>query len=143
MPDPIAHPSPLSPSPIKRSWRQDAVRIVEELFLTTLPSHWDLLLDLRDQLLKGQDWNKTFDVFLSCRDRMESDHYLPFYRLRRLMTQSLRLEAGNIPAATLEDILRRKHRSLTDVGRAVHRELFEHSLDVHGTEPVSFRLVER
>lgn len=143
MPDPIAHPSPLSPSPLKRSWRQDAVRIVEELFLTTLPSHWDLLLDLREQLLKGQDWNKTFAVFLSCRARMEADHYLPFYRLRRLMTQSLRLEAGNIPTATLEDILRRKHRSLTDVSRAVHRELFEHSLDVHGTEPVSFRLVER
>lgn len=119
------------------------MRIVEDLFPTTCPPHWDLLLDLREQLLQGQDWNKTFDIFLICRDRMEADHYLPFYRLRRLMTQSLRLEAGNIPTVSLEDILRRRHRSLTDVSRAVHRELFEHGHDFQAAKPVQFRLVER
>lgn len=143
MPDSISHSSLPSRSPIQRSWRHDAAQIVEDLFRTTHPSHWNLLLDLRDQLLKGHDWNHTFDVFLDCREQMEADHYLPFYRLRRLITQSLRLEAGNIPTATLEEILRRRHRSLADVGRAVFRELFEHNLDVESSDPVPFRLVER
>jgi len=129
----------------EKSWRDDAVRIVEELFLGTPPESWDLLLDLRAGLQQGTDWNRVLDVFLSCREALEAAHYLPFYRLRRLLAESLKLEAGvrrgEPEVAPLTQILRRKHRSLADIRRAVSRELFEHGADAD--EPVLLRVVER
>ena len=44
-----------------------------------------MLLDLREHLLQGDDWEETLDLFLACRERLEAEHYLPFYRLRRLI----------------------------------------------------------
>jgi hypothetical protein len=126
-------------------WREQAARIVEELFRATPADAWDALLDLRTALLSGSDWNRTLDLFLACRERLEADHYLPFYRLRRLLAASLRLEArveGDCPeVAPLVELLRRNPRSLADVKRAVRRELFEHSLDLPAHVPV--RVVER
>ena len=80
----------------RKSWRTDAARIVEELFRCTPTDSWNMLLDLREHLLGGDDWNETLDLFLSCRERLEAEQYLPFYRLRRLLAESLRLEAGAI-----------------------------------------------
>ena len=125
------------------SWRNQAARIVEELFPSTVSDAWNDLLDLRGELLRGADWNRTLDLFLACRERLEDDHYLPFYRLRRLLTASLRLETGvhGAEAAPLVEVLRRNPRSLADVKRAVRRELFEHSLDLPAH--VAVRVVER
>jgi hypothetical protein len=135
LPNPTAAPS----------WREQAARIVEELFPVTATDAWNALLDLRGQLLGGADWNHTLDLFLACRERLESDHYLPFYRLRRLLTASLRLETGvdgvRGETSSLGELLRRNPRSLADVKRAVRRELFEHSLDLPAHVPV--RVVER
>ncbi len=118
---------------------------MEELFSATPADTWNALLDLRGQLLSGTDWNHTLDLFLTCRERLEADHYLPFYRLRRLLTASLRLETtvdGSIAEVSLlGELLRRKPRSLADVKRAVRRELFEHSLDLPAHIPV--RVVEQ
>jgi hypothetical protein len=75
-----------------RPWRAAAGRIVEELFPVTQADAWDALLDLRGQLLHGSDWSEVLEVFLSCRLDLEEDHYLPFYRLRRLLAGHLRLE---------------------------------------------------
>jgi hypothetical protein len=131
-------------SPSQKSWRNDAARIVEDLFRCTPADAWDMLLDLREHLLDGDDWNETLDLFLSCRERLEVEQYLPFYRLRRLLTESLRLEAGRSQAhvASLRQVLRRKHRSLADIRRTVTREIFEHDLrDVAG-DPIQLRVVE-
>lgn len=134
--------SPISvAAPLAKSWRQDAVRIVEELFPVTTPEVWDQLLDLRGNLLEGSDWNHTLDVFLACRERLEAAHYLPFYRLRRLLSESLKLEGGS-GKASLKQVWVQKHRSLADIRRAFHRELFEHDLSVSEDHPVHLQVVE-
>lgn len=125
-----------------KSWRQDAVRIVEELFQVTPACCWDMLIDLRQNLLAGKDWNKTLDIFLATRERLEAEHYLPFYRLRRLLTESLRLESG-AQQTSLKSLLWKKHRSLADISRAVTREIFEHDLNASLDTPVDLRVVER
>jgi len=132
-------------SPARKSWRSDAAQIVEELFRCTPPDSWDMLLDLRWHLLEGNDWDETLDVFLSCRQRLEAEQYLPFYRLRRLLAESLRLEAGRSQAhvASLREVLRRKHRSLADMKRTITREIFEHDLLEAGVDRIQLRVVER
>jgi hypothetical protein len=120
---------------------------VEQLFPVTPPETWNLLIDLRRQLLAGNDWASTLNTFLECRKALETDHYLPFYRLRRLLTASLRFDVGDasrsIAVDSLADLLRRGHRSLADMTRAVRREIFEHQLDLPTAEVLPLRLVER
>lgn len=103
-----------------------------------------MLLDLRQRFLDGDDWDATLDLFLSCRERLEAENYLPFYRLRRLLAESLRLEAGSGEAhvVSLREVLRRKHRSLADIKRTVCREIFEHDLRGTNVEPLQLRVVE-
>ena len=129
----------------QKSWRTDAARIVEDLFRCTPSETWDMLLDLREHLLQGDDWEETLDLFLACRERLEAEHYLPFYRLRRLIANSLSLEAGTSQAhvAPLREILRRKHRSLDEIKRTLRREIFEHDLGQVGIERIRLRVVER
>ena len=136
--------SPVSPLS-QKSWRTDAARIVEDLFRCTRPDAWDMLLDLREHLLQGDNWEETLDLFLACRQRLEAEHYLPIYRLRRLIANSLRLEAGTSQThvVPLREILRRKHRSLDDVKRTLRREIFEHDLRHAGLDRIPVRVVER
>jgi hypothetical protein len=129
----------------QKSWRHDAARIVEDLFRCTPADAWDMLLDLRRHLLEGDDWDEALDLFLCCRERLEAEQYLPFYRLRRLLAESLRLEAGRNQAhvAPLREVLRRKHRSLADMKRTVKREIFEHDLREVGIDRIQLRVVEK
>lgn len=135
------------PNSSERSWRQDAVGIVEELFPVTSPGSWDLLLELRSGLLLGRDWDRTLDLFLACRETLEADHYLPIYRLRRLLAASLKLEAsseqGKLQTGSLENLLRRKHRTLEDLFRGLRRNWFEHQLEVAEPDQVGVRVIER
>ena len=103
-----------------------------------------MLLDLRQHLLEGKNWDKTLDLFLGCRERLEAENYLPFYRLRRLMVESLRFEAGSGQAhvVSLREVLRRKHRSLADIKRTVSREIFEHDLRDVTVDSIELRVVE-
>jgi hypothetical protein len=130
---------------LQKSWRSDAARIVEDLFGCTPADTWDMLLDLRKHLLEGNDWNEALDLFLACRQRLEAEQYLPFYRLRRLLAESLRLEAGEGRAhvTPLKEVLRRKHRSFADIKRTVTREIFEHDLREAGIDRIELRVVER
>ncbi len=125
------------------NWRRDAARIVEELFVVTPSGEWDALLELRQLLIEGQNWSRTLDVFLACRRRLEADHYLPLYRLRRLLAASLRLEAVGIGLETgpLELLLQGRHKSLADLKRRVRREWFEHLPNLRDVVPL--RVVER
>jgi len=128
------------------SWRKDAAAIVEELFQAANPDCWDALIDLRGELLEGKNCARLLDVFLWCRARMEEDHYLPFFRLRRLIAGSLRLEVefgrGDARIQCLASVLRRKHPSVSSIRRALGREWFEHSLHVDAAEDVRLRLAE-
>jgi hypothetical protein len=127
------------------SWRRDAVGIVEALFSATSSDAWDALLDLRQGLIAGEDWDTTLNAFLICREALEADHYLPFYRLRRLLTASLRLEAvGKSVAASLPlvDFLDRRPRSFSDLKRSLRRDLFEHAPDLSAFEKIAVRVTE-
>lgn len=101
-----------------KTWCDDAVSIVEQLFPVSSREAWDVLLDLRTALKSGKDWERVLDLFLECRNQLESDNYLPLYRLRQLISQSLLLESVG-GTHSLRAILRRKHRSLADLRRAV------------------------
>lgn len=128
--------------PVESGWRREAARIVEELFAVTPPQEWDSLLELRGALISGRDWSRALDLFLACRVRLESDHYLPFYRLRRLIAASLRLEAGqkNPVPRPLAEWLKGRHRSLADIQRRVQRDWFEHG--GNAGEALCLRVVE-
>jgi hypothetical protein len=88
------------------TWRASAARVVEELFPRTGPAAWDGLLDLRGRLLHGGSCEEVLEEFAACRQHLEEDHYLPFYRLRRLLAAHLRLEGEH--SVTLESLLRNK-----------------------------------
>ncbi len=92
--------SPKSPSyPAPQSVSDDhvrAARIVESLFRVTPATCWDLLLDLRQALVEGWDAARTLPIFQNCRRALELDHYLLFYRLRRLLEPVL---ASSLAAA--------------------------------------------
>ncbi|GAB4178938.1 MAG: hypothetical protein Fur0032_19550 [Terrimicrobiaceae bacterium] len=119
-------------------WRRDAAGIVEELFAASAREHWDALLELRGLILSGADWDRALDVFLELRGALEVDSYLPMYRLRNLLAESLRLEAvSGTGAWSLRTLLRRRHKSLESVCREVSRWTFEHKQDT-----VNLRVVE-
>lgn len=125
------------------SWRGQAVAIVEDLFGSAPVEAWDLLLDLRAKLVSGDDWAGVLDLFLAARLRLENDQYLPFYRLRRLLATSLRLECAAGESGELESILRRKHRSLEGIHRELRRHWFEHGLDRWEEGASDIRIVEQ
>lgn len=78
-----------------------ASRVVEELFSVTPESAWNDLLDLRGLLVHGNDWSEVLECFLGCRRKLEEDHYLPFYRLRKILVSHLQLENGDVSLASL------------------------------------------
>ncbi len=130
--------------PATPHWRHDALAIIERLFATTDPRHWNDLLDLRSAIIQGTNWNRTLDLFLACRERLEADNYLPFYRLRRLLATSLHLEVTakrdqRHPLAAHH----LRHRSLEQIEQSIRRETFEHDLTSTDDAPLSLQVVER
>jgi len=127
-------------------WREQAASIVEELFALFSEEHWNDLLDLRQGLLEGQNWESVLDHFLLCRRKLEIEAYLPFYRLRNLLAASLTLEGAveweGLPSAPLEILFRRRHRSVQDWKRQLEREWFELSADLCQAPETPFSLVE-
>jgi hypothetical protein len=89
----------------RTSWRSSAAKVVEELFPVSPQSTWDELLELRSKLVDGGSCEEVLEWFAVCRRALEIDHYLPFYRLRRLLAAHLELEGAS--DVTLESLLRR------------------------------------
>lgn len=77
-------------------WRLTASKVVEELFQSTAETAWNDLLDLRGLLIHGNDWSEVLECFLGCRRKLEEDHYLPFYRLRKILVSHLQLEGESL-----------------------------------------------
>lgn len=119
--------------PKSQSWRAGACKIVEELFPAVDPKHWDLLLDLRQGISLGIDWTNVLNVFQRCRQEMEVDAYLPFYRLRQLIAAGLQFHSGDaipkLPAAALENFLRGPYRSIENWQRELARHWFESGVE--------------
>lgn len=124
------------------SWRQSAARIVEELFSATPAAAWDGLLELRQYLLHSADWQAVLDQFFACRQALENDHYVPFFRLRRLLETHLRLETredGRGPGASRRAVLSLwRHRGFADLRRRAQREHYE--IDTAITAPCGVRV---
>ncbi len=128
---------------IPPTWRTDALSIIERLFVTTTSEHWNDLLDLRAAIQRGTDWNHTLDLFLACRERLETNNYLPFYRLRRLLATSLHLEVESASGARHPlSAHHLRHRSLRHLEAALRRESFEHDLDYTDTFALTVQIVE-
>ena len=92
--------------PVIRPWRLTASRVVEELFSVSPEGTWNDLLELRSLLIHGNDWSEVLEGFLTCRRQLEEDHYLPFYRLRKILAAHLQLEGES-----LERLLRKRNFS--------------------------------
>lgn len=132
----------------KAHWRLQAAQIVAELFPVVGSEHWDDLLELHQGLLHGADWNKTLDLFLHCRQILEADNYVPFFRLRRLLDASLRLQAtfqgGSIgmKSLSLGKLLRKSWPSLSHISKELRRKRFENDLTCGSTDEILLHLVE-
>ena len=126
------------------TWRWQAARVVEELFGVTEAGVWDDLLELRGLLLTGGDWGVVLDHFLVCRRRLERDHYLPFYRLRRLLEGHLRLvtQGGTEAEARTVRLALWRHRGMDDLKRRAQREHWETGAASTGPAAVRVEVVE-
>ncbi|MFY8215407.1 MAG: hypothetical protein ACOVMP_02255 [Chthoniobacterales bacterium] len=129
------------------TWKGDAIQIIDALFPVCPTECWNDLLDLRVVMAEGERWDRVLNLFLVCRERLELDHYLPFFRLRRLLATSLQLEAGSTPEQSsnpdLALLLARSPRSLADIKRSIRRDWFEHDLELEDPRLVKVRVVER
>jgi len=67
-------------------WLSDAMQIVDDILSICGRSAWDDLLDLRLALAEGAEVTHIIDRFSRCRARHEENHYLPFFRLRRILS---------------------------------------------------------
>lgn len=128
-------------NPKSQGWRACACRIVEELFPSVDPKHWDLLLDLRQGISLGVDWREVLNLFQRCRYEMEVDAYLPFYRLRQLIAAGLQFQSKEgipgLPSVALEDFLRGPYRSI----ESWQRELVRHWFELGVEEPLAKSVV--
>lgn len=127
-------------------WRFQAARIVEELFAQLPPCAFNSLLDLRQALLRNANLRTVIDCFLACRREFEADAYLPFYRLRVLLSASLRLQGaglfGELPLPPVEALLRKRHASFAEWKKQLEREWFEQGLDSQDLEFSPLSLIE-
>ncbi|MEM0968926.1 MAG: hypothetical protein AAF191_08260 [Verrucomicrobiota bacterium] len=137
------HSTPHAPS---ASWRTSASSIIEELFPVCDRSGWDDLLELRGHLHSASSWESLFSSFLACRHRFERDHYLPFYRLRKLLSCSFRLEVclgcECVSVCDLKEVLRDAHRDFQSLKRSVEHHCFEHDLGIEDPAHLEVQLTE-
>jgi hypothetical protein len=121
-----------------------AARVVEEVFASTGVEAWDDLLDLRQLLLHGRDWSMVLDHFLACRQRWEREHYVPFYRLRRLLEGHLRLvtQGGGEGEARTGRLALWCHWGMDDLRRRAQHEHWENAVATAGPGGVRVDVVE-
>ncbi|WP_050029376.1 hypothetical protein [Verrucomicrobium sp. BvORR034] len=125
-------------------WRADAARLAAQLLCEVSPSAADEVLDLRMMLLDSQaSAQSVLSVFFAARNRLESEHYLLFFRLRRVLEPSFGLEttAQDFPAR--QESVNFHCRDLRHLTRRAQQEAFESDLRLNSPEEVSVRIVWR
>lgn len=119
----------------------DAARLAAELLRSVSPHAADEVLDLRSALLDpAVTPARLLRIFLAAKNRLEKEHYLLFFRLRRVLEPNLGLRLGPDPAARVEPI-DFQFRSLSQLLRNARRNLFEHDLTLTNPEAATVAVV--
>lgn len=125
-------------------WRQDAARLAAELLCVVSPAAADEVLDLRSVLLDGRvTAGEVLRVFLAARNQLEQEHYLLFYRLRRVLEPALGVEVSVANRTEERRAVDFRWRNAPQLIRALQRERFEQDLEVASPEEVEVRIVWR
>lgn len=85
----------------------------------------------------------VLSTFFAARNRLESEHYLLFFRLRRVLEPSFGLEttAQDFPAR--QESVNFRCRDLRHLTRRAQQEAFESDLRLNSPEEVRVRIVWR
>ena len=112
-------------------WRRDAARLAAELLCVVSPAAADEMLDLRSALLDGTvSAEQVLVAFFAARNRLETEHYLLFYRLRRVLEPALGIEVTRGNAPPVRQAVDFSWREVRQVLRSVRRECFETDLAI-------------
>lgn len=135
--------NPLAPAALA-GWRRDAARLAAELLREVSPAAADEVLDLRMALLDGTvSPGGVLRAFFAARNRLESEHYLLFFRLRRVLEPALGVETTVAGGESRREAVDFRHRDVRQLIRSLRRERFEHDLSVFSPEAVAVRVVWR
>lgn len=136
-----------SASQVKRPlarWRADAARLAAQLLCEVTPAAADEVLDLRVTLLDPRaSAQEVLAAFFAARNRLESEHYLLFYRLRRVLEPSFGLETVAQDFAARQEGVNFRCRNLRQLKRRAQQEAFESDLRLGSPEEVSVRIIWR
>lgn len=106
----------------------DASRLAAELLRSVSPQAADEVLDLRSALLDpGVTPALILRVFLAAKQRLEQEHYLLFFRLRRVLEPNLGLRVGHGESSRIQPV-DFHYRSLPQLLRRARQDCFEHDL---------------
>lgn len=136
-------PAPLSPAPIRSlaGWRLDAARLAAELLRSVSPQAADEVLDLRSALLDSTITPaRLLRIFLAAKNRLETEHYLLFFRLRRVLEPNLGLKLGRDDAGRIQPV-DFHFRSLAQLLRRARQNLFEHDLTLTSPDAASVAVI--
>lgn len=125
-------------------WRRDAARLAGQLLCEVSPSAADEVLDLRSALLnQAVTPGGLLRAFFAARNRLESEHYLLFFRLRRVLEPALGVEVCSDGGGAARMPVNFRYREVPQLVRGFRRERFEHDLSVDRPEDVEVRILWR
>lgn len=125
-------------------WRSDAARLAAQLLCEVSPSAADEVLDLRMMLLDSNaSAQAVLTAFFAARNRLESEHYLLFFRLRRVLEPSFGLETVALDFPARQESVNFHCRDLRHLKRRAQHEAFESDLRINSLEDVTVRIVWR
>ncbi|MDB6072253.1 MAG: hypothetical protein JWL81_3424 [Verrucomicrobiales bacterium] len=138
---PISRPTSFAPTRRLAGWRMDAARLAAELLRSVSPKAADEVLDLRSALLEpGVTPAMLLRVFLAAKNRLEKEHYLLFFRLRRVLEPNLGLRLGREAASRILPV-DFQYRSLPQMLRRARQNLFEHDLALTSPDAAAVTVV--
>lgn len=136
-----------APTATKRSlarWRMDAARLAAQLLCEVSPAAADEVLDLRMMLLDSNaSAQAVLSAFFAARNRLESEHYLLFFRLRRVLEPTFGLETTALDFPARQENVNFHCRDLRFLKRRAQQEAFEADLRLNSPQDVKVRIVWR
>lgn len=136
--------NPVASVGVMSGWRRDAARLAAELLCQVSPAVADEVLDLRSALLDSRITpGGLLRAFFAARNRLESEHYLVFFRLRRVLEPALGVEISTPGSGPVREAVDFRYRDASQMIRGLRRERFEHDLRVQSLEQVRVRVCWR
>lgn len=144
---PPVQTKPMIPSSVERrlsGWRRDAARLAAELLCVVSPAAADEMLDLRSALLDSRvTAAAVLKTFFAARNQLEAEHYLLFYRLRRVLEPALAVDVSVGCGEAVRQSVDFRCRDTAQLRRSLQRDWFEHDLSVNAPEQVKVAVVWR